>query len=596
MKKIRSVVLLLVLVGLFAMPAPVQAQDYLFEVTAQEVEAYIEEDGTLSLWYLFEFQNSSSGAPIEFVDIGMPTSSYSLDAIQAELDGKSINTVESSPYATNGFAINLGNDAIPPGQSGTVTAWISGVQNVLTPYDSGDREDYTNFQFSPSWFGAQYDRSDATEYRVTIILPPGVGTEEGVYYYPDNWPGDDEPDDVGQTEAEGRQYYSWYTNNADAHSQYIFGAAFPSQYVPETSVVTKPPQEEHTVTEYQSSGGTPFGISSIFNAIGGNICCFGIGLIFVAIFGWSIYQGTVGAKNRKMKYLPPKMKIEGHGIKRGLTAVEAAIVMEQPMDKILTMILFGTLKKEATTVIQQEPLSLENTDPLPEGLHPYEVDFLEAFQVPENKRKAALQKLMVDLIKSVSQKMKGFSRKETVAYYEDIIRRAWLMVEQSETPEVKSERYNRNLEWTMLDDEYADRTRRTFTGPVFVPMWWPRYSPAYRRNISRMGGTPASSSLGKTSSLGRGSISSSGQSSVSMPHIPGSDFAAGVINGVTGMAAGAIGGLTSFTSGITNRTNPIPVSSKSGGGGFRGGGGGHSGCACACACAGCACACAGGGR
>ncbi len=82
-----------------------------------------------------------------------------------------------------------------------------------------------------------------------------------------------------------------------------------------------------------SSGIIPF----IFDAFGGNICCFGFGLLFMAIFGWSIYQGTVGAKKRKMKYLPPKMKIEGHGIKRGLTAVESAILMEQPMDKIMTM-------------------------------------------------------------------------------------------------------------------------------------------------------------------------------------------------------------------------------------------------------------------
>ena len=588
MKKIRSLILILVLAGMFAVPAPVQAQDYLFEVSAQEVEAYIEEDGTLSLWYLIEFQNRPNGAPIEYVDIGMPTSSYSLNAIQAELDGKTIKTIESSPYATNGFAVNLGSDAIQPGQTGTVTIWIPGIENVLTPYDSGDREGYVNFQFSPSWFGSQYDRSTNTEYRVTIILPPNVADGESVYYYPSNWPGDDEPDDIGRTTAEDRIYFSWFTNNADAHSQYIFGGAFPSQYVPVDSVVTKIPQEDGSTTDYTSSNNSAMGISSILSAIGGNICCFGVGLIFITIFGFSIYQGTVGAKKRKMKYLPPKMKIEGHGIKRGLTAVEAAIVMEQPMDKILTLILFGTLKKEATTVIQQEPLTLENVNPLPEGLHPYEIDFLNAFQEPTTRRKAALQKLMVDLIKSVSNKMKGFSRKETVTYYEDIIRRAWLMVEQAETPEVKSEKYNQTLEWTMLDDEYADRTRRTFTtGPVFVPMWWPRYSPSYRRNIARMGGS--STSTGKVSTGG------SGKGSVSLPHIPGSDFAAGVINGATGMAAGVVGNLASFTSGITNRTNPIPVSTKSGSGGFRGGGGG-GGCACACACAGCACACAGGGR
>ena len=40
---------------------------------------------------------------------------------------------------------------------------------------------------------------------------------------------------------------------------------------------------------------------------------------------------------------------------------------------------------------------------------------------------------MVGLVKSVSQKMKGFSHKET-AYYEDIMRRAWEQVETAETP------------------------------------------------------------------------------------------------------------------------------------------------------------------
>ena len=33
--------------------------------------------------------------------------------------------------------------------------------------------------------------------------------------------------------------------------------------------------------------------------------------------------------------------------------------------------------------------------------------------------------MMINLVKSVAQKMKGFSRKETVAYYKDIIKRAW---------------------------------------------------------------------------------------------------------------------------------------------------------------------------
>ena len=192
------------------------------------------------------------------------------------------------------------------------------------------------------------------------------------------------------------------------------------------------------------------------------------------MFGFVFYQATIGANKRKMAYLPPKMKIEGNGIKRGLTAVEAAILMEQPMDKIFTMILFGVLKKEAATVVKEDPLEVIASKPLPEGLHAYETEFLEAIALSGVQRRTAMQNLMVTLVKSVSAKMKGFSHKETVAYYKDIMQRAWKMVEESDTPEVKSERYNQAMEWTMLDDRYQELTRRTFTtGPVFVPVWWP---------------------------------------------------------------------------------------------------------------------------
>jgi hypothetical protein len=589
MKKTRKFLLCLIFFTLFFFTDPVSAQNYEFTVTAYEVEAYIEDDGSLSTFYIIEFQNNPNALPIDFVDIGTPNSTYNINEIEARIGDTLITNIESSDYIDVGIALGLGDQAIPPGESGTVTVWIPGIENILFPYEEGDRDNYVSFRFSPNWFDPSADKTTATDYRMTIILPNGVGDDQGVYYNPENWPGANEPDDIGRTNIEDneyysdRVYYSWFSDIANTHTQYAFGAAFPAENVPQGAVASKP-QEEFTPPP--ATRGPGF-IGSIFNFFGEYFgCCMGI-FVF-GIFGWSIYQGTVGQKKRKMEYLPPKMKIEGHGIKRGLTAVEAAILMEQPIDKVLTMILFGTLKKEAATVKQQEPLQLEVPEPLPENLHPYEVAFLEAFQEPENKRREAIQKTMVDLVNGVSKKMKGFSRKETVAYYEDIMRRAWKMVEEAETPEVKSEKYDQTLEWTMLDKEYEDRTRRTFTGgPVFVPMWWPRYSPSYRRSIG-----------GGLSTAGKGTATAGkvgGGGNVSLPRIPGSDFAAGVINGATGMAAGVVGNLTSFTSGITNRTNPIPQSSgKSGSGGFRGGGG--SSCACACACAGCACACAGGGR
>jgi len=296
---------------------------------------------------------------------------------------------------------------------------------------------------------------------------------------------------------------------------------------------------------------------------------------FVAI----VVSGLASDSRRKRQYLPPKVSIEGHGIKRGLTAVEAAILLEEPLDKIMTMILFGVIKKNTAEVVTRDPLDIKILQPLPEDLQPYEKDFLEAFQKAGSEQKKGLRDMVLNLVRNVSEKMKGFSRQETVAYYRDITKRAWEQVEAANTPEVKSQKYEEVMEWTMLDKDYGDRTEEVFRhSPVFIPMWWGHYDPGLGRMSSKPSAAPVS--------MGGGSPA----------RVPGADFAASMATGVQTFSSKVVGNINDFTSSITSVTNPPPkVSSttytKSGGGG----GGGHS-CACACACAGCACACAGGGR
>jgi hypothetical protein len=233
-------------------------------------------------------------------------------------------------------------------------------------------------------------------------------------------------------------------------------------------------------------------------------------------------------------------------------------------------------------VLSQDPLKLEFSDPLPEDLRKYETDFVVAYKNESSKaRKTALQDLMVDLIKSVGKKMEGFSHKETVRYYEDIIKRAWQQVEDADTPEVKSEKFNDHMGWTMLDRDFEDKTQDVFRqGPVYVPIWWNRYDPTYS----------------STRSSGGLKTASPGSSGRSLPQLPGGDFAASMVHGISTFSSNAVGNITDFTSRITQKTNPLPKpsTSSSRGGGWSSGGG--SSCACACACAGCACACAGGGR
>jgi len=560
-RKFKLFSLLLVLLLLAGNANVVQAQDYYFAVEKQDMEVFVNEDGSLTIDYTFVFANQPGAHPIDIVDVGLPNNNYVLNSITAEIDGSPVASIKKSDYIDIGIMVDLGNAAIQPGQRGTLHVNIGTINKSIYPSEVEAGEDYASFEISPTWFGSQYVTGN-TDLTVTLYLPVGLTSEEPRYHTPQSWPGDSQP--VSGFDNMGGIYYQWNSPNANAYTQYTFGASFPARMVPEAQIV-KPPA-----------------ISIDPEAICSGLICLGI----VGFFVLSIYSATVGAKKRKLKYLPPKIAVEGHGIKRGLTAIEAAILMEQPMDKVLTMVLFSVLKKGAAEVVSREPLKIKITQPKLEGLHPYEEEFLIAMEKDKKEQRSLLQTMIINLVQSVSKKMKGFSRKETINFYKEIMEKAWNQVETAQTPEVKSEKYDENLDWTMLDKNYDDRTRDTFgTGPVFVPTWWWRYDPSVR---------PATSSptFGKVDASP--SPVGSGQTSINLPSLPGADFAASITNGVQSFSAGVIGNLTNFTSGITNKTNPIPKSTSSGRS-SRGGSGGGS-CACACACAGCACACAGGGR
>jgi hypothetical protein len=549
---------ILALTILLALPVTVFAQDYRFAIDQETVDVYWNADGTSSLEYSWHFVNQPGAHVIDFVDVGMPVSTFDFSSVSAEVDGAPVS-VSQADYEGNGsgFAVVLGSRAIPSGGNGTVRARVGRISDVLHPDTNDDA--YASAVFAPTFFGDQFVVG-STDLSVTFHLPPGVQPDEPRYHEANGWPGSSNPQ--AGIDSDGRITYTWSTSSASAADQYTFGASFPRSYVPADSIVTAPPVD----------------IGALISAVMAWIlpaACIGI---FLLMFIGIPVLGVIQAQRRKLRYLPPKISIEGHGIKRGLKAVEAAILLEQPLDKVLTMVLFGVIKKAAATVKSRDPLEIEVTDPRPEGLHSYEKAFLTAFEVADARgRRKGLEDMVVALVKSVSEKMKGFSRKETQEYYQRITEKAWAEVEAADTPEVKGQKIDENIEWTMLDREYDDRSRRVFTGPIFVPAWWGRYDPTWSRppTVSTGGGArPAAPSLGKGSAL------------------PGADLAASVVGGVQGFSSKVLGDLNSFTGRVTKVTNPPPPPSRSS---YRGGGGGHS-CACACACAGCACACAGGGR
>lgn len=549
----RLLLALFAIVFLLLVPLGVAyAQTYFFSVPLEQVDVYWESDGTLTLDYQIVFQNSDNADPIDAVDLGLPNENYSVSNIAASVNGRPVSFIDyQSPYLDIGPAIYLGDASIPPGQTGTFRVRVTDISGVL--YTDNQDADYASAVFIPNFFGDEFvfGSSDIT---VIYHLPPGVQPAEPRWHTADHPGFPDTP--LTGIDSQGRITYTWRNPSASISAEYLFGASFPKGYVPASAI-----QEPDFWQRYNLD--PEFIIPFIF------CCCFAL------FMGAIIWFSIIADRKRRMHYLPPKIAIEGNGIKRGLTAPEAAVLLEQPMDKILTMILFSTIKKNAAQVAKREPLEVAVSSPLPKDLREYEVQFLDAFKEGDQpKRRRAMQTMMVDLVKSVANKMRGFSKRETLDYYRKISDEAWQQVTTADTPKVQSKLFGDNLEWTMLDPDYEGRMNEEFgQRPVYYPIWWRQYSGPVSQGRSVISAPSRSTGAGR------------------LPSLPGADFAASVTKGVQNMATGVVGNLSDFTGGVTKVTNPPPPPSRSSGGSFSGGGS-----SCACACAGCACACAGGGR
>ena len=426
MKK-RLLAFTLALVLVFTLSTNAAAQEYSFNLNQEIVHVYWNSDGTLSLDYYFVFTNDPGAHVIDFVDVGMPNSNYDFSSITADVDGNSLTPSSDfqgdGPY---GFSVDMGAYAIQPGNTGHIHVAVGRITHMLYN-DTNEPKTYASGEFSPAYWTTAHGATDLT---VVFHLPPDMPPGEPRYHNPaGGWPGNDAPQ--AAYDNQNRVTYTWHSAAANGYTQYTFGMSFPKQYVPASAII-------------QPSIWEQLGISAdTLISFGFFACC---GLFFVGVPLLSAING----RRRKLQYLPPKISIEGHGVKRGLTAVEAGILMEQPLDKVMTMILFGVVKKNAASVITRDPLKLQVVQPLPEGLHGYESDFVTAF-ANDNlaARRKALQETTINLVKSVGDKMKGFSRKESIAYYKGIMERAWQQIEAAGTPEVKSQMYDEAMEWTL---------------------------------------------------------------------------------------------------------------------------------------------------
>ena len=566
------------------------AADYSFKVPNASTYVMLEPDGSMTINVEYTFENL--GQELDYIDIGLPNNNYTLGEIQVRLNGaeNSAIKVTKTDYSQSGLrygiTLEMRDAAIRKGETGTVEVLIPNLRKNMfdaTSETFGEETvEYVGFEFAPNYFGKKFVKG-TTDYSFIIAFPAGVGGDRVYYYTPQDWPGEPEPD--AWISEDSRVIYKWTDTGANAYTEYTFGGKYPKNILTTTANIVVP----------SSSGGGSSSDDEWWEPILGVLVCIVPIIGFICFIVKTVNSAMKDSGPRTVRsYLPPEIKSDGEGIKRGLTAVEAAILLEVDLERVISMILYGLSKKEVIEVTSAEPLEVKVLDPLPDTLYEYETNFIDALQKPSmTEKRKAMRETMHRLILSVTKKMEGFSVKETREYYQSICDKAWKQVEAAETPEMKSKLLGDNFGWAMLEEEPAKKIEETFSSyDMLPPTWWWRVDPGYRR-----GPTFTHSSGSSGSSSGSGEKHSSGTSTTSskpsmMPVLPGAMFARSITNAARNFGTSTVGNMSQFKSSVKNRTNPAPVRTSSGGGSSSGG----SSCACACACASCACACAGGGR
>ncbi|MBN1583269.1 MAG: hypothetical protein JXA89_21345, partial [Anaerolineae bacterium] len=458
MKRLLSTVLLISLLLIIAAPEAL-AQDYKFRVDRNVSHVIVNQDGSADIEYALTFTCASGAHTIDIVDIGLPNSTYNLSTAKAWYSAGSgggqrvpLSQIYTSEVVDVGVEVHLGQYEIKPGQQGTVYLRINVVKMV---YPDSKDENYASVEFAPTWYEKKYTQG-STYMEINFHFPPGLTNEETRYH--------DKQFDQASIQND-RIVFTYIYPEATGYETHKHGISFPRKYV---DTVNPAPLMIGNLSVFEF-------IEKVIENVLQYGCFVGFGLFVL----FSAFSGSIRQKRRKMKYLPPSLAVEGVGIKRGLTAVEAAILLETPLNKVLTMILFSVLKKKGVIVHSQDPLKVEAVEPKPQAKwRDYEDSFLESIKKDGTLDENKLQKAMIDLIKGVNKKLKGFSRKETIAYYKSIVDRAWKQVQSDATPEVKSQHFDQGLEWMMMDKDFEERTNDTFrTGPVFMPSWWAYYRP-----------------------------------------------------------------------------------------------------------------------
>jgi len=512
----------------------VKAADIEYYLNHEYAKIWINEtDGTIDLFYNITI--TCTQGVINRVWVGQPKGDFIIGEAKDE-EGYVLNAFDVSDEKYYAVQVNLTNP-VYSGQSASFTL-LTNVGHMI--WEDEDNPGNVGMQFTPCWWEDAY----INELRIAVVLPEGV-TRENVTCTP-NW--------NNTYIEENMLVIYWEKHDLQPNKKFPCGVSFPKEYVEYYDVRGKG-------IDWSIAGWVILGVLAI------GICS------VIIVF-------------RKRGYINPILRIETLGVRRGLTAVEASYLLDFPPTKIVTEILYSLLMEKAVWVKATTPaLKLEvmkqfkdKTGTPETPLRYYEKSSLKAIKKNGTLDEVKLAETIMQLRDTVETKLRGYCRQDTIAYYKNIVAKAWQQVTQAGTPELASKAYNENLLWLLLDKNFESKTKGTFSDKVFKPetdWWWYWYGYTYYYP------KPTYKPLSATTKP--------------PPTIPGADFANNIVTSIEKTANNIVANIEKFANSILPAPPPSQHTSRQP---ARQGAScvcACASCACVCACVSCACACASGG-
>lgn len=492
-----------------------------YRIDQEWIVVWVNADGSIDLQYniTVTYESPAQG----YLTIGMPKA-FKVTSVSGPAGNLQYSDVSSGNY--HAVEVYFGS---PMGANESASVLLlANVPNMI--YKDAMNPGNVGLQFTPSY----YNDASIRSLRLAIVPPPGVNqtnikTSETAYF----------------TEVEGEFAVYWEREGIPAGTVLTYGISFPEEYAA------------------KAGGDVNLG-AAIFL------------VIIASLVALSVMRGR-----KKPHYDPPTIAVEALGPARGLTAVEAAVVVGVEPVRVLTMVLFGLLKKRLIRVKGTDPvlkLELVSKD-IPPGVSPryYELDFIRSIKPEGELDEFILARCWLYLRDAVDKKVRGYSRADTVNYYKSVVNEAWGQVLQASTPELKGDLIDEKIEWLLLDSKYKERFGGVFPPNVIIsprPDWWWYWHGPY--SPGRVGAPPGIPQ---------------GTPPAPAP-LPGQEWANGIVLGMEKAANNIVLNVQEFANKLVpaQPTRPARPARE----------GGRcvcacANCACACACVSCACACAGGG-